>query len=68
MEAKWVKRMALRIAKPDHEYFKPHRKQHHEFRGMKTTLDPINVLPFLAIDFKSRFLLIHERNKAKATT
>ena len=30
MEAQWVKRMALRIAKPDHEYFKPHRKQQHE--------------------------------------
>ena len=46
MEAKWVKRMALRIAKPDHEYFKPYRKQHYEFKGIKTTLDPINEFTF----------------------
>ena len=46
MEAQWVKRMALRIAKPNHEYFKPHKKQHHEFRGIKTTLDPINKFTF----------------------
>ena len=46
MEAKWIKRMALRIGRTDHEFFKPYRKQHHEFRGQKTTLDPINEFTF----------------------